>query len=288
MLADGLVDKTFSDELRLFCLPNSQSETRFVWWEIFVDRTYLQHGITINDGDCLVDVGANIGMFDIFASQNWNNLRIYAFEPVPPIFAALEANVDRLLAQYSGQIHLFNEGLSDVSGCEDIVFYPMAPANSTQFPDDKQREPEITAEAISLRDLWQFDKAAFVGLLALYPFRKAILRAHMRRQYQNGQRHRCDFRRLSDVIRSSQIDQIDLLKIDVEGNELNVIKGIDDKHWDQIRQMVVEVSPSNLGQLDDLKMKLAGKGFRHIHLQHMGHQSFEDGRRMACNLYATR
>jgi FkbM family methyltransferase len=287
MTAEGLVETKFSNDLRLFCLPTSQSETRFVWWEIFVERQYLLHGITINDGDCLIDVGANIGMFDIFATQKWNDLRIYAFEPLPPIFAALSANVERLLPQYSGQVRLFNEGLSDTQGFADIVFYPKAPANSTQFSDDKQKEPELTAAAISLRDLWKFDKAAFFGLLLLYPFRRAVLRAHLRKLYRNGQRHRCQIRRLSDVITSQDIDTIDLLKIDVEGNELNVMKGIDDEHWERIRQLVVEISPSNLDQLDDLKKKLAGKGFRHIHLQHMGQQSFEEGNRMACNLYAT-
>ena len=37
------------------------------------------------------------------------------------------------------------------------------------------------------------------------------------------------------------IDRIDLLKVDVEGAELDVLRGIEARHWPLIRQAVVEV-----------------------------------------------
>ena len=46
---------------------------------------YLQHGIAINDGDVIFDVGANIGVFGIRALQYGPNVKSYCFEPIPDI-----------------------------------------------------------------------------------------------------------------------------------------------------------------------------------------------------------
>lgn len=40
---------------------NSPSEIEFLYHEIFEEEIYLQHGITVQKGDVVVDVGANIG-----------------------------------------------------------------------------------------------------------------------------------------------------------------------------------------------------------------------------------
>jgi len=52
------------DGLVVFSL--NPDETRFVHGEVFGARCYLQHGIELRDGDCVFDVGANIGMASIF------------------------------------------------------------------------------------------------------------------------------------------------------------------------------------------------------------------------------
>ena len=46
---------------------------------------------------------------------------------------------------------------------------------------------------------------------------------------------------MSEVIRENQVCKIDLLKVDVEGSELDVLRGIDQEDWGKIRQVIVEV-----------------------------------------------
>ena len=70
----------------------NRNETEYIYNEIFVQQAYLRHGVTIRDGDCIVDVGANIGLFTVFASRLARDLRIVACEPNPAAFACLEAN----------------------------------------------------------------------------------------------------------------------------------------------------------------------------------------------------
>ena len=72
------------DGLDVFSL--NAEETRFVYDEVFGARCYLQHGIELRDGDCVFDVGANIGMASIFFCKERRNVRIFAFEPSPAAY----------------------------------------------------------------------------------------------------------------------------------------------------------------------------------------------------------
>src|SRR5262249_36809214 len=77
-IADGL----------LYQLPNglkiahlNKSETDLLYKEVYEGRSYIRQGVTLKDGDCVFDVGANMGIFLLFASKKCPHSRIYAFEP---------------------------------------------------------------------------------------------------------------------------------------------------------------------------------------------------------------
>ena len=42
-------------------------QTSIIYKEVFEDEVYLKHGITLEDGAVVFDVGANIGLFTLFA-----------------------------------------------------------------------------------------------------------------------------------------------------------------------------------------------------------------------------
>ena len=72
---------SLSDGLEIFSL--NPDEARFVHKEVFGARSYLQHGIELRDGDCVFDVGANIGLATVFFHRERRGVRIFAFEPSP-------------------------------------------------------------------------------------------------------------------------------------------------------------------------------------------------------------
>ena len=98
----------------------NKAETEFVYKEIFVDRVYLRHGITIRDGDCVFDIGANIGMFSVFLQEKFKGVKVFAFEPSPEIFAVLKQNV----ARYGGNVTAFPCGISGETKQATFTFYP--------------------------------------------------------------------------------------------------------------------------------------------------------------------
>lgn len=76
----------------LECYYLGNEETEYIFSEVFTEQQYFRHGIMLHEGDCIFDVGANIGLFALFVSQLQKQVKIFAFEPIKPIFKVLQAN----------------------------------------------------------------------------------------------------------------------------------------------------------------------------------------------------
>ena len=69
---------TLPDGTTIFCV--NKSEAKLIFKNV---PGYFRHGIDIKDGDTVVDVGANIGLFTLAAHRKCHgNLTVYAFEPI--------------------------------------------------------------------------------------------------------------------------------------------------------------------------------------------------------------
>ncbi len=70
----------------------------------------------------------------------------------------------------------------------------------------------------------------------------------------------CQLRTLSDVLGKQNVERIDLLKIDAYKSELDVIKGIKNKDWKKIKQIVIGVGDKQ-GQLEQITDLLKIKNY---------------------------
>ena len=109
---------SFPMVLTVFSL--NPDETRFVHREVFGYRCYLKHGIELHEGDCVFDVGANIGLSALFFHLQCPRVHIFAFEPSPTTFACLKANIEL----HRVDADLFDCGLAGKSGVAEFSFYP--------------------------------------------------------------------------------------------------------------------------------------------------------------------
>ncbi|MBD2455815.1 FkbM family methyltransferase [Nostoc sp. FACHB-87] len=222
-------------------LPNNleiyylgKEETEYIYQEIFIQQQYLQHGITINDGDCIFDIGANIGLFSIFLSKLYKSLKILAFEPIHPIFEVLQANINLHSLE---NISLQNYGLGSENISETaFTFYPNMSSNSTTRPWEKLEQREFMNLALN-QDIVEY---LFTS------------------QEVTG-----EIKTLSSVINSLAIESIDLLKIDVEGDEYEVLQGINQDDWTKIKQIVLEVHDVE-DRISQIKTLLESQNFQII------------------------
>ena len=136
-----------------YILPNrmeiahlNQYETEALYQQIFVDQVYLRHGIVLNDGDCVFDVGANIGLFTLSMRQKYKDASIYAFEPAPNAFETLQSNV----ALYCENASLFNCGLADEDKEAPFTYYPRSSIFSSYHADRAQDEKMVRSVILNL------------------------------------------------------------------------------------------------------------------------------------------
>lgn len=241
-------------DLPQYELPNgmvvvhkNRGETDYLYKEIFEGEIYLRHGISLKDGDCIFDVGANIGMFSLFAGQICRNARIYAFEPIPPTYEVLRANT----SLYGLNAKLFQCGVSSESKSEAFTYYPRLSLMSGRFAD-KVEEREV----VKFFELNQQSVAA--GLPGTW---SEELIDETLDEWLGSEQFNCPVTTISEVMREHGIEQIDLLKIDVEKSELDVLKGIGSEDWQKINQIIVEVHDID-GRLNHVKKLLENAGYK--------------------------
>ncbi|HJX29003.1 MAG TPA: FkbM family methyltransferase, partial [Thermoanaerobaculia bacterium] len=227
-------------------VAQTQTEAEHFYQDIFEKRIYLRHGVTLGEGACVFDVGANIGTFLLFAHQMSPGALLHSFEPAPPLFAKLRRN-----AELNGvAARLFNAGISDQEGTARFTFYPRSSGMSS-FHADKEQEKDI------LRRMMETEREAGVeGVGELMGFAEDLLEERFR-----SETFECRLRPLSDVIAECAVEWIDLLKIDVQKAELEVLHGIREEHWPRIGQIVMEVHDLD-GRLERIVRMLEERGFR--------------------------
>ncbi len=86
------------DKLLTFRLRNGQSVTlradaRFILNEIFLDSAYDIPGVNFSACKSILDIGANMGIYTLYAAAKAPQSSLYCFEPNTQNFAILEQNI---------------------------------------------------------------------------------------------------------------------------------------------------------------------------------------------------
>lgn len=241
----------------------SKTDVALLSREFLADENlYLRHGLAIQDGDCIFDVGANIGFFLLHLNRVLRNGTVYAFEPIPEVHEVLQRNAER---HNHLDLHLFECGLSGNEGEATFSYFPRTSVASTMYPDTSAEFRRDSRRFVlqEMRDRSGLLRAAVASTpeWLWFPLTEAI-----RRHFHATKQVQCRLRRLSDIIRDEAIEQIDLLKVDTEGAEEDVLQGIDPQDWPRIRQAVVEVhrGPASAERMECL---LRDRGFKTVREQ---------------------
>lgn len=216
----------------LYVLPDgspvahlNKNETEYIYNEIFVLQAYLRHGITVQDGDCIVDAGANIGLFTVFVSRLARNLRVVSFEPNPAAFACLKANAEA----WGTAVKCLPLGLSrEDKSAELTVFEGLSLLSG--FYADVATEREVVKTYVFNQQSQSLNDEQWATEIG------GLIDDRLHAKTESAQ-----LRTLSSVIAEEGIDRIDLLKINVEKSELDVLLGLSPGDWPKIRQLVIEV-----------------------------------------------
>jgi FkbM family methyltransferase len=215
----------------------SPEETEFLHREVFDHDVYLRHGFgaALPRGAVVLDVGANVGLFALrlaalFASHDDERAMVHALEPLPACFAALQANTRALRCVRAHRVGVVAAAAPGEHAA--FTFFPRMAGNSTLHPEEKA----------------------------------ALQRGAVDERFWAGARRvRCPVTTLSAYMAEhlAPAQQIALLKIDVEGAELDALRGVASSDWCRINAVVAEVHDVDR-RADAVESLLRAAGFTRI------------------------
>jgi len=225
---------------------NNKYETDFLYHELYQNNVYLQHGISIKPGDCIFDVGANIGLFSLFVLKNNPDVSIYAFEPSKQLCEKIAFNT----GEFQNNITILPYGLSDENRRAVFTFYPDYSILSGFKADFDEDLKTLKSGASGSEQFKNADSE----------FEKQMVDTIAAKKLEHKTEEYCELKTLSNVIKEQGIVKIDLLKIDAEKCEIDILKGIEEPDWEKIKQLVMELHDSK--EADFINDLLTQHGFQ--------------------------
>jgi FkbM family methyltransferase len=124
-----------------------------VFWNVIVRRSY----VLPERCETILDCGANVGIFSVWAAAEKPQARIVALEPFPETFAALETNIRRNLL--AGRVECAQIGLASCAGEEFMRTEGESPNRRMVLDEDAQViEATVSVPCITLAEcLRRFD-----------------------------------------------------------------------------------------------------------------------------------
>ncbi|MDA7830976.1 FkbM family methyltransferase [Candidatus Pelagibacter sp.] len=152
--------------------------------------------------DVLLDVGAHEGETISSFLKNFKIKNTYSFEASKNTYHILETNIDRIKNTYKEtNIEIFNFGVG--SSVEQKIFYELPDSNSSTFNLIDQKS-------------------------SYFKRKNKILSFFFKKKFTVKKNYVSQIK-LSQFIKNKKLIKIDILKIDTEGYELEVIKGLEEK-----------------------------------------------------------
>jgi FkbM family methyltransferase len=222
-------------------------ETAALFHEVFVERCYLRHGITLRSGASIVDGGANIGIASMFFHCAAPDVRIIPVEPAQLPFRALVENLGRLGINATP----VQASLGREAGESTYRFYPgntLAGGTRGELPAEAAVRAYLAHAGATAKEIDAYISDA-----------------------KDREESRCSVITVSDLFDRALVERVGLLKLDVEFAELDVVEGIRAEHWPLIDQIVVEVH-DGVRDLQEITACLTTYGFRVVAEQEPGLQ----------------
>lgn len=192
-------------ELDLSVIDPNARDTEYIYDEVFTQQIYTHDRFEIRPDATIMDIGANIGLYSIWAARRYRAAEILAYEASPETVRFTIDNLARLVDGRVTRARCFNQAVPNESGLEVLLAQaPLVSGISTVMDIDSvawARELKISGELVM---------------------------------------HAVSTTTVSSEMERHGLKRIDVLKIDVEGHFMEVLGGISADDFARIGNIVLE------------------------------------------------
>lgn len=250
---------------KLIELPNktkiyvvNEKEALFLYDDIFVKKSYLKHGIILNPGNTVFDIGANIGLFSLFAYEYCQgDIKLFSFEPINKLYEILKKNTKNNININCG---LWNE--------DTTAIFDYFPHYSLLSGADAKLSFEEKENLINLilnnLDKTKKNNGFIENIIRICPsqWKSRLVKYILENFFLKIKKCSVTLKNLSNIIKEYNLSEINLVKLDAEKAELKILEGIKSEDWQKIQQLVIEVHDIQ-DRLSTIKNILGKYGFEY-------------------------
>ncbi len=163
-----------SREGEKFQFTLNEIERRVIVREVFLTRTYFptittDQNFDIRESDIVIDIGAQVGIFSVYAAKIAKKGYVYAFEPVGENFARL---IEHVNINSIKNISLVNKGVSDRNKSAELFLCEGNTGghslNENKFRSLKEKpRGAVTIECVSLQSIFDTNGIEICDFLKL-------------------------------------------------------------------------------------------------------------------------
>jgi len=145
-------------------IVRAKTMDRSVLKEVWIKEIYNQHGVRVEKGDTVIDIGGHVGMFSIYAAHLSETGKVYAFEPFIENFKRLE---NHKKINNKENLFVFNKGVSSTEGTQTLYLSPDDNTGGHSLHLKTKSENKIEIQTVNLISFCEREKIEKIDFLKL-------------------------------------------------------------------------------------------------------------------------
>lgn len=153
--------------LKLTLINKKRDSDTAVLADIYFNHPYTKNEFDIKEGDIVVDIGANVGIFSTYIAINKKNLKVFAYEPNHKNFEYLKKNIEQNNLQ--GKIKVFNFAITDKLGKIKLYLHDRGSGGHSIYKKlvSSKNGYFVEVKSISLKDIFTSNKLNKIDFLKI-------------------------------------------------------------------------------------------------------------------------
>ena len=201
-----------NDQTLVLTYEYMEESAKWVINQVFKKNEYSPDGFEIKKDDTVIDIGANTGIFSLFAAHNAPAGKIIAIEPTS-IIECLELSIKE-------------NNLSNIEVIKAAIGKDGEKLELTTFPLFN-----ILNHQKNVQQPWFTRLIVFINIILFY---RHLLK------YSEQENEIVSCISLDKIIEKMNIAKIDFLKIDCEGAEYDLFRTLSDNSFSKIEKIILE------------------------------------------------